>query len=54
MVFLVDTVELSPTDVNAYLAAVAGLGVPVMTGAGAAFVSTRCSDPAAGRPPRSR
>jgi hypothetical protein len=50
MVFLVDTVEVAPGDVDAYLEAVAALGVPVMTGAGAVFVSVRRSDPAAGAP----
>jgi hypothetical protein len=50
VVFLVDTVEVAPADVDAYLAAVDGLGRPVMTDAGAALVSTRRSDPAAGAP----
>ncbi len=39
MVYLVDTVQLAAGDVDAYVELVTELQVPVMTGAGAAFVS---------------
>ena len=37
--YLVDTVQVRPADVTPYVELVRSAGVPVMTGAGAAFVS---------------
>lgn len=43
MVHLVDTVEVDGDHVDGYLAALQGLGIPVMTEAGASFVSCRAT-----------
>ncbi len=48
MVYLVDTVQLAAGDVDAYVELVTELQVPVMTEAGAAFVSCRATSPELG------
>ena len=50
MLHIVDTIEVDAPDVDAYLDAVRGLGVPVMTDAGASFVSCEASPPDIGEP----
>ena len=37
--YIVDTVQVPPTDLSSYVALVTDVGVPVMTRAGAGFVS---------------
>jgi hypothetical protein len=48
VVYLVDTVEVGVADVPAYLRVIETAGVPVMTGAGAAFVSCWSTSPELG------
>jgi len=45
MVHLVDTVDVAAEDADRYLEAVRSLGVPVMTDAGAGFVSCASTAP---------
>jgi hypothetical protein len=52
MVHLVDTVEVDAADADQYLAVIETLGVPVMTGAGASFVSCSTTAPDLGEPVR--
>jgi hypothetical protein len=47
---MVDTVEVGPDSVDAYLDALRSLGVPVMTDAGAAFVSCATTPRDCGEP----
>jgi len=46
--YIVDTVQVKPADVDAYVALVRGTAVPVMTRAGAGFVSCWATSPALG------
>jgi hypothetical protein len=39
LVYLVDTVQLDPQVVDEYMLTIESVGVPIMTGAGSAFVS---------------
>lgn len=48
MVYVVDTVEVEPEDADEYVGLVAGKGVPVMTEAGARFVSCWATSPELG------
>jgi hypothetical protein len=46
--YIVDTVQVRPEDRDAYVALVHGTAVPVMTRAGAGFVSCLATSPALG------
>ncbi len=46
--YIVDTVQVKPDDVATYVALVQGTAVPVMTRAGAGFVSCWATSPALG------
>jgi len=46
--YLVDTVQVRPGDLDAYVALVHDAAVPVMTAAGASFVSCWATSPALG------
>lgn len=46
--YVVDTVQVKPGDLDAYVALVHGTAVPVMTRAGAGFVSCLATSPALG------
>ncbi len=43
--YIVDTVQVRPSDLAAYVALVHDVAVPVMTGAGASFVSCLATSP---------
>jgi len=46
--YMVDTIQVPPSRVDAYVALVHGVAVPVMTRAGATFESCRTTSPALG------
>jgi hypothetical protein len=46
--YIVDTVQVKPADLDAYVALVQSTAVPVMTRAGAGFVSCWATSPALG------
>lgn len=48
MVYVVDTIEVDPPDAEAYFHAIETMGVPVMTEAGARFVSCWGTSPELG------
>jgi hypothetical protein len=50
VVYLVDTIEVDPGKVEEYLRTVEEFGIPVMTGAGAHFVSCRTTSKELGEP----
>jgi hypothetical protein len=50
MPYVVDTIAVDPRCLTPYLEAVGQLGVPVMTDAGASFVSCATTSPAIGEP----
>ncbi|MBO0729255.1 MAG: hypothetical protein J2P57_08340 [Acidimicrobiaceae bacterium] len=50
MVYIVDTVQVDPKDADEYVRAVETMGVPVMTGAGARFVSCATTTADVGEP----
>jgi hypothetical protein len=50
MPYLIDTIAVDSRSLAPYLEAVEHLGVPVMTDAGAAFVSCATTSPAIGEP----
>jgi hypothetical protein len=47
-VHLVDTIQVRPADLEAYVALVHDVAVPVMTAAGASFVSCLATSPSLG------